>query len=199
MNFADLKSELAARGFDYLSDTRRGQYINWARAELDEIELWPYRQKTASGAAPLAVSDLGSVEQVTNSSGPLDPMDYGDLVASFGDLSTDGQPSYFYVDWPSGVGTVTVFPESAGSITVRYWRVTPDLTGTETPAAPARFHKLIVDMAAREAYRDSDNHAAAEGLQAQIERDLARMRNVLFSDQLQGPGFVRIVAGSGDW
>lgn len=202
MNFAELVDELQARGFDYLSDARAGQLINWAVAELDETELWPFREASATGTAPLAITDLGTIEQVINvsqSNVSLEPAEYGELVATYGDLSTDGTPSCFYVAWPSGVPTVATFPESSDTIGVQYWRVTAELSGTDTPAAPERFHKLIVDMAAREAYRDSDNHAAAEGLQAQIDRDLARMRAALFTDQIQGPGFIRIIAGSADW
>lgn len=201
MTYAELKAELAARGFDFL-DARLGTYINSAAAELDETELWPYREDFEVGTAPLAISDLGTIEQVINtsrSSLSLDPAEYGDLVAWYGDLSVDGTPTYFYVAWPSGVPTVATFPESTDTISVQYYRVTAEMVGAaDTPASPSRWHKLIVDMAVREAYRDSDNHGAAEGLQVQIERDLARMRNALFSAQVQGPGFVRIVAGSED-
>jgi hypothetical protein len=203
MTFDELKTELAARGFDMLSDDRLGRYVNQAAAELDETELWPYREQFASGEAPLAIEDLGTIEQVINSSQSsvsLDPMDYGDLVAMYGDLSVDGTPSYYYTAWPSGVPTVATYPESEDTISVQYWAVSEEMSAdADLPAAPARFHKLIVDMAAREAYRDSDNHGAAEGLQVQIDRDLARMRNVMFTDQVQGASFIRIVAGSEDW
>jgi hypothetical protein len=49
MTFAELKTELAARGFDHLSDTRLGQYVNQARAELDGMHMWPYREDSATG------------------------------------------------------------------------------------------------------------------------------------------------------
>jgi hypothetical protein len=203
VNFSELKTELAARGFDYLSDTRLGQYINQAVAELDETELWPYREESVTGTAPLAISDLGTIEQVINvsqSNRSLDPGEYGDLVAMFGDLSVDGTPSYYYVAWPSGVPTVATYPESSDTIGVQFYRVTGEMTGSsDTPAAPTRFHGLIVSIAVREAYRDSDNHQAAEALQAQIDRDLNRMRAALFTDQVQGASFIRIVAGSEDW
>lgn len=189
MNFSELKTELAARGFDYLSDTRLGQYINWARAELDDTELWPYREESATGTAPLSISDLGTIEAVidTTTSLPLEAWDYRDLLHSYGDLSVDGSPQFYYLANPSGTPEVATYPESSNTIGVQYWEVTPDLTGTDTPLAPSRFHKIIVDMAARECYRDADNHQAAEALQVQIDRDLWRMREALLVGSTQGP------------
>lgn len=201
VTFAELKTAFLARGFDYL-ETRAGDFINSAMHELDDTERWPYLEDSAVGQAPLAIPNLGTVEQVINTSqsnSSLYPADYGELVGMFGDLSANGTPYYFYVAWPSGVPTVATYPGSTNTIGVQYWRVTEDLAAdADEPAAPARFHKLIVDIAVRDAYRDTDNHPAAESLQVQIERDLARMRNSLLTGQVQGPSFVRIVAGSED-
>src|SRR4051812_29562573 len=71
--FDDLQTELYARGFDYLNQdsagrTRAKAWINAARAELDRMFLWPWREQTASGPPPLAVADLGPVQQVADSS-----------------------------------------------------------------------------------------------------------------------------------
>lgn len=188
MDFAELKTELAARGFDYLSDTRLGQYINWARAELDETDLWPYREESATGVAPLAIADLGTIEAVLDAHDqPLNPTDYRDIVATYGDISITGNPAHYYVANPSGTLQVATFPVSTDNIQVQYWQVTPDLTGTEEPVSPARFHKIIVDMATREAYRDADSHQAAESLQVQIDRDIWRMREALLVQTTQGP------------
>lgn len=202
MTFAELKTRLAKRGFNFLDDDRLGELINDAAAELDEIELWPYREGSATGTAPLAIADLGTIEQVINTSqtnASLSPMDYGELVSYYGDLSSDGSPLFFYVAWPSGVPTVATYPESSDTIGVQYWAVTARMDDdADEPRTPERFQKIIVDIAVREAYRASDEHGAAEALQVQIDRDLHRMRMALFSDQMQGPDYVRIVAGSGD-
>jgi hypothetical protein len=37
VQFSALKQELSDRGFDELSDTRLGQFINQGRAELDNL------------------------------------------------------------------------------------------------------------------------------------------------------------------
>lgn len=176
MNFTELKTELAARGFDYLTDIRRGQYVNWARAELDDFALWPYRLATSSGPTPLTIADLGVIDDVldtSNSNQSLLPSSHAALVHQFRDLSTPGIARFFYVD-----GGVKVYPAGA-PISVRYFKVPPDLTGTDVPLAPVRWHRAIVDIAVRMVYRDSDNHDAAAALQAQIDRDLGLMMQAL--------------------
>lgn len=183
MNFTTLKQELSDRGFAYLSDTRLGQYINWARAELDDVALWAYRSATSSGSAPLTVADLGVIETVVNTvtNTTLDPADRRDLMAVYGDLTTTGTPSFFYVD----NGVVRSYPVG-GTLKVFYYKSPADLTGTDVPLAPTRWHRTIVDIAARMAYRDADNHASAESLQVQITRDLALMLEVLLVNQVAG-------------
>lgn len=189
MTFAELKQELADRGFSFLSDARLGRYINQARAELDESDLWPYREASVVGSAPLAIPDLGTIEAVVDvESQPLHPADYRDLLDYYGDLSTAGSATHYYIASPGGTLEVATFPMTGEPIGVQYWKITPELSApTDTPVAPSRYHKIIVDMAVREAYRDSDNHGAAEQLQSQIDRDLVRMRETVLVQTAQGP------------
>lgn len=189
MNFLQLKKELSDRGFTYLSELRQDRYINWARAELDDLDLWPYREASATGPAPLLIPDLGVIEMVTDETlhQALRPADFRDLVHAYGDLSTAGTPQQFYLGQPNEVPVVAVYPTSGHTIGVQYWKVTPDLVDdTDTPESPARWHRVIVDIATRMAYRDSDNHQAAEALQVQIDRDLNLMRASLVG-QVSGP------------
>lgn len=190
MNFSALKDEFAARGVDYLSDTRRGQYINWARADLDAMFPWPYRKTSASGTAgagTVTATDLGSVRLVADTNRtpftPLDPWNDIDLVRECGSLTLTGVPWAWYSPTP---GTVTAYP-LGGTLLVYYYMTTPDLSGpTDTPVAPSKYHGLIVDMAIQMAYRDSDDHTEAEKLQLWIDRQAQRMADDLFSDQPPG-------------
>lgn len=172
-----MKTELSDRGFAHLSDTRLGVYINNARAELDRMFFWPWREASATGTAPLTIADLGVVEAVVDSNTdlPLRKADYRSLLESFGDLSIVGTPSFYYIAWPSGSPVVATYPDTSGSIGVQYWKVTADLTGVQTPASPAEAHYTIVDLAVRRAYRDSDNHAASEALQSEIDRAIGEL------------------------
>lgn len=197
MNFSELKTELAARGFDYLSDTRLGRYINLARAELDDSDLWPYLEKSVTGTAPVTVTDLGHIEAVLDivTGLPLTAMAFTDLNATYGPLNNIGTPCFYYVAWPDGDPVVATYPTS-NEIGVQYWKVTLDLSGTDTPAAPTRFHYLIVDMAARMAYRDADDADAAAAIQAEIDKSLLRMRFALGCVVQDGPAdYVRTTNG----
>src|SRR5690242_16353463 len=110
LTFTTAKAELAARGFDTLSDTRLGYFFNQGRAELDNMYTWPYRLASASGASPLTVTDLGSIEEVADSSRAGSPaLQYADrraLKDAYGDLTITGAPAFFYVD----NGVVRTFP-----------------------------------------------------------------------------------------
>lgn len=197
MTLAELKTELAARGFDYLSDTRRGLFINQARAELDDLFLWPYRLTIATGASPLTVSDLGVIESVldtANSSVALSAVEWSGLAGL--DTTTTGTPSRFYVD----NGVVRTYP-AGGTLSVRHFKIPPDISDSQQPLAPARFHDVIVDIAARNAYFDRDNPDAANALQAKIDRRVAQMvDSLLGGQQVQGPGATQLLTGqSVDW
>ena len=203
MNFAELVAELQARGFDDLDSdgTRAGRFVNAAYLELCGLHQWPFLEESATGVAPLALSDLGTIEVVLDldRNVELAPREYRDLIADYGDLSTTGTAVFYYLANPSGTLQVATYPVSTNTIGVQYWEVPGDLTGTDTPVVPARYHDIIVDLAVCRAYRDSDNHAAAEALQAHVDRRVSQMVNQQFAQQIQGPGFVQIRAGSEDW
>lgn len=203
MNFSELKTELAARGFDYLSDTRLGRYINFACVEVDEPEdgmLWPYREASVTGVPPIAIADLGVVEMVTNATTncPITPADYRTLVERHGDLSTAGTPCHWYTGTPAGVQELATYPVSTASINVQYYRVPPTLVSDgDIPLAPVRFHNVYVDVAVRMAYRDSDNHQEAALLQAEIDKTLNRMRMAMLTRQVQADTQVEVRGGEG--
>jgi hypothetical protein len=202
MNFAALKTELAARGFDGLSATRLGYYINDARQQLDNSHLWPYREASVTGTAPLSVSDLGTIEAVTNESAhyPLTPATYQVLLDSFGDIGIAGMPEFFYVAWNNGTPEVATYATNGNTIGVQYWRRTPDLVADgDTPLAPADYHQIIVNLAVQRAYLDSDNIGAAQGLDAWVQARMADMvQSLLGGQQIAGPGNFSAMNGAVD-
>lgn len=123
----------------------------------------------------------------------LEPYTLEEIQTEFGTLTTTGSPTYWYRT-TTGVAT---YPVTTDTVTVRYWKRTPVLTESDTPASPADHHMLIVDMAVQLAYRDSDNHQAAEGLQVDIDRQLAEMVDDLLPQS--EPVFQRITWASEDW
>lgn len=197
MDLSDLRTEFLARGFSYLSDARADQFLNWANHELDDYTTWPYREASVTGTSPLAISDLGLIEAVleTTTNTLLDRAEYSDLVRLYGDLSVTGFPGAYYVADPSGTPEVATYPTGA-SIGVQYWKTTPDLSAdSDTPLSPSRYHRIIVDIAARRAYLARDDFGAAQALQAQIDADLLRMVTALDV----GPISQAITFASSDW
>lgn len=197
MNFVELKAELAARGYSRLSDARLGLCVNEGRRRLDNAALWPYRLASASGAAPLTIADLGSVEEVldtSNSSQPLTHSPRRSILDDFGDLTTTGHPWYFYID----NGVVRTYPVG-GTLAVRYYKRTAVLTSTATPLAPEDYHMLYVDLAEEEAHAGKTDWAGAQALEARIQLKMQEMLNDLFGQQVQGAdGFMALADGSVD-
>lgn len=201
MNYSELVDEYQARGFDLLGDTRAGQHINWAYLELCGLHQWPFLEESATGTAPLSITDLGTIEAVVDLTRNVElfPVEYRDLIAEYGDLSTTGTPDFYYIANPSGTLQVATYPVTTNTIGVQYWEVPAELTGTDEPVVPARYHDIIVDLAVVRGYRDSDNHAAAEALQAHVDRRVQQMAVQQFTQQVQGPDFQQIRGASQDW
>lgn len=186
MTFAELKTELLARGFDTLSDARAGQYINRAYHRLNGMYRWPYREDSGVGIAPLSIPTLGQVEAVTNQSQsdyPLVESTYKDLTEWYGDLATTGTPCYWYRAYVNGDPVIATYPVSTDSIGVQFWQIFADLTGTDTPDLPSRYHLLLVDMAVMMAYRNMNAHAMAEAMRPEINQQVIEMIEDLLPQQ----------------
>lgn len=181
MNLEELVTELKARGFDYLSTSRCTNYLNDAMSlDICEGEDWPFLHATAEGTAPLTVSDLRSVESVTNATqgSKLSPIDPRELTDSYDtSLTTAGSPTFYYLD---SEGVISVYPvNSTDTISVRYWKAPEALSGTASPVIPSRWHSLIVDFAVARAYADSDDYELAQNAKESADGRLAQMRQSL--------------------
>ena len=202
MDYTALKTELAARGFDYLSDTRQGYFINRSYQEMAGSADYPWLESTASGTAPLAITDLRTVESVRNSSQSyrLWPLDRRNIMEFDDDLTTTGTPSYYYLTTGS---TVAVYPtNTTDTIAVRYWKVPTALSSaSDTPGFPTRFHDLIVDGAQGYAYLiDSDNAEMGQTVLSAWREGRREMDQQLLVGQHDAPDdYVVITAGSEDW
>ena len=199
MNFASLKTELAARGFDYLSATRQGYFLNRSYSEMCEEHDWPFLLTTQTGAMPMAISDLRTVESVVSTTGRyvLSPLRVPHLLAYDTDLTTAGAPSDYYVTTTG----ISVYPTSTtDEFSVRYFKVPAELSeDSDEPEGGSRFHQLIVDGAAAYAYFDSDNFEAARGMIDLWNEGKQRMRDSLMHSQHDRPHrYVVPVAGSED-
>lgn len=198
MNFSELTTELADRGFDHLSPTRRGRLVNLAYTELCEQAQWPFLRATATGTAPLTITDLRTVESVTDSTNDLTltPTTRGFLADEYPDLPDTGNPLWWYFN---GQQQVSVYPASTSvSLSVVYFKVPAELSGTDPPVIPTRYHYAIVDYAAARAYAENGDADQAVAARQEGDRLVAFMVENLIDAQTDGAA--EVVRGSGeDW
>jgi hypothetical protein len=203
MNFGELRTELLARGFDYLDSaqhTRPNRYINRAYHAICDTYDWPFLEADAQGVAPLTISDLRSVLGIVNSSQmvKLRYVDRRRLLDIDPDLTTAGSPVLWYQTSPT---QIKVYPASAtDQISVHYIKTPADLSAdADVPLIPARFHLLIVDQAVVYAYEDSDNLDAAAGAQTTLDRRLEEMRGSLLHPNLDTHDFIVSTVDHQEW
>lgn len=196
-NLAQLRTQLRAKGFDFLDqDPEVDRLLNVAYQEICDLEDWPFLQATAAGAAPLTVTDLGTITSVfdTVQRRNLELVTYDDLVRAQVDITQTGSPSHYWIDnttivkaWPVG-----------GTLSVRYIKDPALLVNdADEPVIPARFRDIIVTGAARVAAMDESAGQDQTALDAEYVRRLQIMRDKLL-DQSRDTVYIRAGGGS-DW
>jgi len=175
VNFQQLQDEVTGRGFDFQSSARVGSWVNNAYTELCDLEDWPFLQASASGPAPLTIADLGVVEGVRTQAGVrLMAIDRRQLEHDVTDLTTAGSPSCYYL---TAGQTISTYPTSMASITVRYWKTPAEMVSTlAVPIIPARFHELIVLGALRRAALEESDGPDYASFDAEWQRGVQIMR-----------------------
>lgn len=198
MTFGELKTELAERGFDYLSEARRGTYVNRGAAMLYDEEPWPFLETSVTDTAPLTISDFKTILYVVNNTTKehLYQEDQRTLRDRDPDLSAGGAPDRWYLEGDE----IKLYPSRADSITVRYVEVPDDMAqDADTPAPPSRYHNLIVDAAVYLAYKDTDEFDNAANLLQLWTAEVVRMRERLMDRDDQGNKSVVRTGSFIDW
>lgn len=197
MNLGEARTEFGDRGFDgVLSSARMNFYLNRALTDFGDYYAWPWLRKTATGAAPLTISDLKYVRSVYDSTGnEMFGLDVNEDV----DLTTTGSPSYWWIDDTSGSAVITAYPVGTVTLRVSYVAEAPLLSAdSDVPLMPVRYHMTWIDLAVMRAYRDSDNFAAASALQQVVNADLERLIERYETRNRMNAGHILIRAGSED-
>jgi hypothetical protein len=173
VNLGEARTELGDRGFDYLSPGRMNIMLNRGVVDFEDYWSWPWLRKTATGAAPLTISDLKYVLNVRDATGvTLPSVDPSDIY----DTDTAGTPRFWYFDDSSGAGVIAVSPTGSATLTVRYVKESSTLSSDgDTPSIPSRYHLLWIDLAVIRAYQDSDNFAAANALKQDAYAELQEL------------------------
>lgn len=204
MNLGDARTEVRARGFDYLSDTRLDFFLNYAKDEIETLADWPWLETTTTDTAPLTISDLKHVLYVVDTSNRTELMGVQalDIVRELdADVDATGTPMVWWLD---GLTTLKLYPTNASvNLSVRYVKVSPTLDAAdETPLIPSKHHQVWIDTAVKEAYQDSDNFEAAQQLQQSIDRGIGRMLEEYETRNRQNPMYQLVSPDSllwGDW
>lgn len=156
--------------------------LNESYKRICDGEPWIFLETTATGAAPLTVSDVRQVEAVTSTPDDisLTYMARDVLERMYPDLPETGSPSWWYFASETSIAT---YPTSTNTIKVTYLKNPSDLSANgDLPVIPTRFHFLIVLGAAMDAHAYQDN-SGAEALQV-LERRYDRLLFEMKSSQL---------------
>jgi hypothetical protein len=169
MNLAQARGALTDRGFDYLSIPELDLMLNRARNDFEDYWPWPWLRAEDGGITPLDIADLKYVLRVTDANGDglwgIERDDVGKVTVTV----SGAAPRYWYlVDSSAEHVSVLTLP-AGGYIDLLYVRATPELTDPNAePEIPPRFQGLWIDWAVLRAYQDSDNMAAQQALQADV-------------------------------
>jgi hypothetical protein len=196
INLGDAQNELAARGFDYLPTSRMTIMLNRALTDFGDYYNWPWLRKTASGTAPLTITDLKYVLKVFDQTGSelFGMSDFADV-----DVTQTGTPDSWWIDDTSGSPVMVAYPVGTVTFSIRYIAEAPLLSAsTDTPLVPARYHPLWVDLAVIRAYLDSDNFAAASALRQDTEAALQRLVERYETRNRMNSQWIMVRAGSED-
>lgn len=199
MQLSDLRAEMQARGFDYLSTARCNTYLNVAVQEICELEDWPFLLATTTGAAPLTIADLRTVQTVVDvpTNRKLRPSNLGQITDTYPAPTTTGSPVFYYF---TSQNTISVFPvNTAEQIKVTYWKTPADMVAdTDVPVIPARYQYAIVDYACGRAFADASDFNEAQAARAEGDRLVQMMQANLVDPQHDSPELIR-TAGGLDW
>jgi hypothetical protein len=188
MNLGQIRSEVQARGFDYLLTARCNTLINIAVNEICSYMPWPFMETSVGpSASPLTITDLGWILSVVDSlqDTRLSPADRRYVLNQDADLTDTGTPQVY---WTEG-NTVTVWPGSAtDTITVRYVKTPVDLSSdSDVPLIPTGFHDLIVHGTVLQAQLDNDMLQSYQMTRQVWQTRIDQMVQAIMGRDLGGP------------
>jgi len=126
--------------------TMEDYYLNQAKNWIEDKDDWPWLETTTTGSSPLTISDLRKIIYVADTTNDclLKEADLIDIARRDPGINDVGDPTRFYLD---GLTSVKVWPVRTVNLSVRYLKYSPELTASDTPLIPARYHMLWCDVA----------------------------------------------------
>jgi hypothetical protein len=184
MTLAEIRAEVRARGYDYLPDSRIDLWIQQTYLWVCSLYPWPFLETTASGPAPLTITDLSQILHVSDGTQILDGRDQRDILDHDPGLTVAGTPAAWYLEgedihiWPA---------DPATEIRVRYIREPAELVDNTSPLFPAAYHEILVDGAVLRGLKDNDEYDAASSLQGVLDMAVDGMKEAMLQRNYQNP------------
>lgn len=199
MTLAQIRAEVQARGFDYVTNARVDTWINRSYQRINDREAWQFLEATATGAAPLTIASVRAVLSVidTVTERVLEYDDERTIRERDPSLSRTANPDSWYLD-----GTqIKVFPLSTNNLNVRHLAFPATLTlDADTPIWPARYHYILVDAAVAQGYKDSDNMETFAIAQEDVNQQVFEMATALLIPNFDTPASIAPSGfGATDW
>lgn len=184
MNLGEIRAEVQARGYDYVSATRINDWIKQSYRLVCAMEPWSFLESEVTGAAPLTISDLSQVLYVVSGAQTLRGTDYRDIRDMDPGLDDTGEP----VSWYLKNNEINVWPTSNNEVWVRYLRTPPALSNdSATPLIPDAFQEILIDMAVVRGLKDNDEYEQASNLQVLVDNAVQAMKDALIVRNYQNP------------
>lgn len=148
MNLSSARTQLEKLGAGRLSGdtTTEDYYLNQAKNWIEDKDDWPWLETTTTGNSPLTISDLRKVIYVADTTNDrlLKEADLIDIARRDPGVNDVGDPTRFYLD---GLTSIKVWPVRTVALSVRYLKYSPELTTSDTPLIPERYHMLWCNVA----------------------------------------------------
>jgi hypothetical protein len=185
MNLGQIRAEVQARGYDYLSTARCTTLINIAVNEICSYMPWPFMETSVGpSASPLTITDLGWVLSVVDSlqDVSLSRDDRRRTLTDDADLSDTGTPQVY---WLEG---------NTDTITVRYVKTPVDLSSdADVPLIPTGFHDLIVHGTVLQAQLDNDMLQSYQMTRQVWQTRIDQMVQAIMGRDLAGPTLMTVL------
>lgn len=206
--FNELVSLLEDYGFADTSTVRKEEVLNDAMWEIEADGPWRYQQKeatvalAASNRTPTMPSNFQIAVSFTIPSLPvrLWPEEYDYMAKSYSDLTTEGQPFFYYF-----IGTTcNIYPVPSATYTAQlmYLISQPKLTAGAAESAillPAKHHRLIALKALSNLYAMEDDVDLSRVFAGFYQAKLEKVRADLAQVQIDMPQRIYDVYGSDEY
>jgi hypothetical protein len=183
MTFEEIRAEVSARGYQYVTEARLNTWIRQAYEWVCAQEPWPFLETETTAAAPLTLSDLSQVLFVSHEDNILRGTDLRDIRDLDPSLTETGDPSRWYLDGD----TIKVWPTGTPTIYVRYIRKPPAYADNAEPLIPSAYQEVLIDGAVVRGLKDNDEYEQAAGLQGIVDNHIQAMRDGILSRNYQNP------------